>query len=129
MKKLLSAILICFLIINGLQAFGLSEEKVDLKYNLVESVFFSDPIIKENGQNLILEVENTNSYTNEPGYPILPIYSKTYNFPIGTKIDDVEVQFSDSKEIIIDNEIVSSPIPFTFKDGKKILYSSTEINS
>jgi len=129
MKKLISIIILCFILINGLQAFGISEIKENQNYEIVELINFSDLIIKEKEQKIIVSVENTNSYTKEPDYPILPIYSKIYNFPIGTIIDNVHIKFSESKKIILENEIVSNPVPVTFKDGKRVTYSQTKLFS
>jgi len=46
----------------------------------------------EDNECLRIVIEGTNSFTSEPGKPILPMYVKVYTFPPGTRILSVSYQ-------------------------------------
>jgi hypothetical protein len=58
-------------------------------YEISESVVFSEPILIENENLIKVELNEATSQLMLPGKPILPIYSKTFMFPFGTKIENV----------------------------------------
>ncbi len=71
----------------------IANDRNNVKY-LADKKHFSQPIIKEKKEAMILTIDGANSVIAEPGKPILPVYTKTYSFPFGTRIKKVECVFS-----------------------------------
>ena len=59
-------------------------------------------------------------YLHKEGYPILPYYVKTYEFPAGTKINGIEVKAKEIEEIKLNKKIKPAPpaIPMDMKCNK-----------
>jgi hypothetical protein len=55
-----------------------------------ENFMFSEATIKEKDGYLTLKIDEAESYLMNPGKPMVPVYVKTYIFPFGTKIKNVE---------------------------------------
>lgn len=125
MKKILPMLLVGILVISGFGAVAIPGKNENKPFESIETICFSDPVIIEEKQNIRIEIENANSYLSLPGYPLLPSYIKTYTFPFGTSVKNVDVTFSESKEYVLEKKIVSSPTPVTFVNGAKL---SAEIN-
>jgi hypothetical protein len=79
--------------------------------SIVENIAFSQPIIKENGRYISINVEGANSCLMETGEPILPVYTRTFKFPFGTKIVDVKCLPSGIQQRTLSKEIVPAPEP------------------
>jgi len=128
MKKVLPILLVGILVISGFGAVAIPGRNENKPFESIETICFSDPVIIEEKQNIRIEIENANSYLSLPGYPLLPSYITTYTFPVGTQVDDVDVIFTEAKEYVLEKEIVSSPTPVTFVDGKLISAETNEIS-
>jgi len=81
--------------------------------------YFSDPGIIENEEFIEVVVKETDYYNIVDGTPMLPIFSKTFEFPFGTKIVDVEFTTSNVDNIIIGKQI--KPIPSKQKIGDSVV--------
>jgi len=127
MKKILSIFIVGFMIISSFGMIVLSEENKDYFYEIKTNISFQKPVISGNHNCSIIDVYGANSYLTIPGYPVIPYYQYTYKFPIGTKIKNIEVIFKDENIYFLENEVITSPQPITFIDGKKI-YSENQVN-
>lgn len=106
MKKILPIMAAGILVLSGLGAVALP---FSAEFNLLEktkTISFLDPIINENGEYLTVNFENSNSWLNKPNYPMLPAYIETFKFPLGTKIMDVKVTFSEAREQVLPKPII-----------------------
>ena len=72
---------------------------------------FSSPILKEEGHYSTIYVEEANSLPMEPLNPMIPVFIKTYEFPLGTKIMDVQVTTSEIKTLEITKSSVVMSLP------------------
>jgi len=112
LKKIIAILAIGILIISGLGAVSVENNKIfDLKTE-EKQLIFSEPIIKDESEYLTVNLkEATTSFLNA-GKPSIPIVSQVYSFPFKTKINRVEVIFSEPKEIVLSKEIkpASKPI-------------------
>ncbi|MCK4995808.1 MAG: hypothetical protein KAR55_02875 [Thermoplasmatales archaeon] len=107
MKKIITLLILISLVLSGLGAVAVNEsEKEDL---ISETIIFSQPIINEQQDYAIIELEETTTYSWETGKPALPVVTKVYTFPLGTIIDDVEVTFSNTIEKKISKPVKPSP--------------------
>ena len=70
---------------------------------------FSTPIQINNEQYVRINVEETNSFSAYDGTPMMPFYSKTYEFNIGTKIKNIEITPSKIKTMTLGKHI--EPVP------------------
>jgi len=86
---------------------------------------FSSPILKEEGQYSTIYVEEANSLPMEPLNPMMPVLIKTYEFPLGTKIMDVQVTTSEIKTLEITKTIKPFPMPQASTTSQKISLHET----
>ena len=63
-----------------------------------ETIFFSTPVINEKEEYVSIDLAEATSDSWETDKPVLPLITKVYTFEIGTRVNNVEVTFSDIKE-------------------------------
>ncbi|HDN96151.1 MAG TPA: hypothetical protein ENG71_03710, partial [Thermoplasmatales archaeon] len=68
----------------------------------------NDLLTIDNGNYCILQLENA-LYMYSEGYPILPYYVKTYTYPAGTKINEINVEAKKIEEIKLEKKIQPAP--------------------
>ncbi len=107
-SKLVGFLISALMITTVIPVLGTTVNNTYIKER-VESIIFSEPIIKKEKQYIIIDLKEATSYLTIPGEPILPLHIKVFKFPIGTKIEEVECRPLQIKEKIISNEIKPSP--------------------
>ncbi len=107
MKKIIRAILVGFLLVNGINMVVLGSGEQRTERIFIET---SDPVIHDSGEYIRIDVKELPNYLSEPGKPLLPMLVKTFTFPVGTKILDVKVS-SSYKVLHLSKKIQPSPIP------------------
>ena len=114
MKRLLSIFLIGVFILSSLASVGAIDHTID-ELKIMESIFISNPIIKEEDQYLTVNLIESESYLLHVGKPMLPVIKKVFTFPFGSKINGVEVNFSKANELLLQKKIkpVPEPVPMT----------------
>jgi hypothetical protein len=110
MKKIIAMILVGILSVSGFGAVAISGDK---SIEVEEILKCSEPKILENEHYISISLQEADTYLNNPGQPVLPVITKTYAFPIGTIISEVNCQPIDIQEKSIDKEIIyaSKPVP------------------
>lgn len=92
MKKIFPILIVGILVISGLGAFAVEQTT---KENIITDNFtISTPKIIEKGDYISIDLADANSNYLEKDKPYLPVVSKIYTFPFGTKIENVDVIFS-----------------------------------
>ena len=86
---------------------------------------FSDPIIDNNEESVSIHISEANSVMNNQGGPKLPIFTKTFEFPRGAQITDINYQFSDVKTISLTEKIESVPF-FTAQSNVEVTVDKKE---
>ena len=107
MKKTLPLLIVGILLLSGLgTASGTEGEK-----EIFESkkIYFSQPIIDEKEDYIKIGLAEATSNSWEKDKPTLPVVTKVYTFPFGTRVDNVDVSFSDILEQEISKPIMPSP--------------------
>jgi len=120
MKKILPFIVVGILILGGFGAFAVSlSEKENIEQN---TITFSDPIIDIKNNYISIDLPEATTFTWESKKPMLPVYTKLYTFPFGTKIENVDISFSNQikKEILMPIQ----PVPETLV---RTVYSTHEV--
>jgi len=125
MKKIIPIVLIGILVLSGLGAGAFSEKEYVEK---TERIIFSDLTINEENHDSIVKLENANSWLKKANHPILPAFTKTYTFPFGTEIKNIDVVFSDTKQLILNKKITTAPKPATYVLNKLVYAESENIN-
>jgi len=95
---------------------------------------FSTPVLTKTTDSTEIHLDEANGVTAEEGCPCLPMVSKTFEFPLGTKILSVDIQPSPAQTITLNKPI--KPVPTKQKVGDQIVlldgtrneavYTSTE---
>ncbi|UCF13301.1 MAG: peptidase C25, partial [Thermoplasmatales archaeon] len=93
MKKIIPILVVVVLVLSGLGAVAVTE--ADERLRNQDSVLLSAPIFKETDSYLTVDFKEATSMLLDTGKPMLPVVTKVYTFPLGTKIDDVAVTFSE----------------------------------
>ncbi len=107
MRKIITLLILISLVLSGLGAVAVNEsEKEDF---ISETIIFSQPIINEEQDYVLIELEEATTNSWETGKPTLPVVTKVYTFPLGTIIDNVEVTFSNTIEKKISKPVRLSP--------------------
>jgi len=136
MKKILPLFIIGMLLASGVGSVALPNIEQSKQSEKIVSICFSDleTIEKDEYQQVILK--NTNSWYDIPNHPMITAYSKTFTFPFGTKINNVEVIFSNVHEQKLTKPIIpgSTPVPLISNNkGNELriqdefIYSSQEL--
>ena len=127
MKRIIPIAIIGILLLSGIGASAFIKTEKDY-IEQKETISFSLPKIHEKQQYTIIDLKEKTSYVMTTGEPMLPVLTKRFVFPFGTKIQDVAVTFSNSMLTSISGKIkpAPEPIPSTYKkyDSTKIECSS-----
>ncbi|MCK5031650.1 MAG: peptidase C25, partial [Thermoplasmatales archaeon] len=75
---------------------------------------------------LTINLEESESLLLETGKPVIPVITKVFTFPLGTKIVDVNVDFDIEKQVL-SKKIQPSPKPIPLTDNLPIEKISTEL--
>ncbi len=87
---------------------------------------FSEPVIVDKEEFIELYVEETNSFMTYDEAPMMPFFSKTYEFPLGTKVTDVKVTPSKVKTMYVEKQV--KPVPSKQKTDGTIVTMETTLN-
>jgi hypothetical protein len=97
-----------------------------------DHILFSQVKFETKGEYISVNIDEANTYLNSAGKPMLPVYSKIFTFPYGTKIKNVECQISDIKSKTIDSKIEPAPKPvlkISLNNNQKIPIEKTDDNN
>jgi len=125
MKKLLPIILVGILVISGLGAVAVQETDNRTLFN-VEFITISKPVFTETNEYLNVNLEESESLLMETGKPVIPVITKVFTFPLGTKIVDVKVDF-DTEMKTLSKKIQPSPRPVPLTDDLPAEFYTTEL--
>jgi hypothetical protein len=109
------------LVLSGLGAVAITDDKsYDLKIEN-ESVIISKPIIADIGQYVTVTIEESTSSLLHAGKPVLPVITKVFTLPFGSKISYVDVIFSEENEIVLSKEVLPGSEPVFVSTESKSL--------
>ena len=99
-------------LISGIGATAISENNSESEQK-TDHLLFSTPQILEKEDSVRITIDEATSYTMDQGHYILPTVTQIYHFPFGTKIDHVDVAFSEITQQTLSKKIqtASQPLP------------------
>jgi len=125
-------IVVLILVLPGFSTFGGSIVQKNIQSSDIKTMHliqsFSAPIITEEENTIHINVFETNTYMTRPGYPILPVLTQTYEFPLGTRIIDITYTPSQITEQTLHKKINFADSPFISQENKQTQSSSSVIN-
>ena len=109
MKKIIGLLIFGILVFSGISNIVISKENQS-NYRILDKILVSAPILNQEEEYLSVSIDEADSLWLEPGKPQLPIISKVYTFPLGTKIINVRIEkYSDEYELT--KKVIPSPEP------------------
>jgi len=114
MKRIMVGILVLF----GLGAVAATDDATYYMKNIEESIVISEPIIGEANQYVTVSLKEATSSLSKAGEPVLPVMTKVFTLPFGSKINHVEVSFSKTNAIGLSKPVQPGLKP-TPKTGMK----------
>jgi len=116
-KFIIGGILILFLAAGTIPG---GAQKESAQFDAIKEILdFSAPILKENNEMSEIIVSEANGVLNVEGCPLLPMFSRTFEFPLGTQIISVEVEPSTIQTMSVEKNI--RPAPTKQKIGNQIV--------
>ena len=114
MKKIVSIIIIGIFVLSSLGVVAIDNRNSIIKVK--EIIRISQPIVDDIDEYISVDFEESDSFICESGKPLLPIVTKVFTFPLGTKIVTVDVN-CEYKEYILSNKIQPAPAPRIISKG------------
>lgn len=112
MRKIISIIIVGIFLSSPIVISGSEKDNKTINiYEINTKQDFFDIEIKKIENFTSIELSKTDSYLMEAGKPVLPIYEKTYTFPLNTKIKNIEVKKENIEKIVITDNIRAAPTP------------------
>ena len=118
MKKV-SVIIFMLMMISAITT-SINATEEENNFEMIESLNFSEPNLVEIDQYLNLELKDASTSIIEPGNPVLPVITKMYSFPIGTKVIDIECLPKEINEMYIEMEIQPALEPRLLDKSKNV---------
>ena len=87
---------------------------------------FSPPEIHQNDEYIDITIKEASSQTIIQGKPALPVFTKTFELPWGSKIVDVKYEISEVKSQSVSKKI--EPVPIFKNVGMSTISMSKELN-
>ena len=120
--KLLSISIVILVLLSGIGAGAIQFDQQDKETTIqVEhSIQFSSMTLKETQNDYIqINVPEAQNFLMNPGAPLLPRYTKTYELPFGASNIDVQVAISDLSTRSFKKQIQPSPAPIPLSQIEK----------
>ena len=109
MKKILPIVVIGILLLGGVQAVDITEKDTENEVDVTESFSFSNPLIEEDEQYMILQLQETDLSLMDPGKPEMPMITYSLDIPFGAK--NIRITYTPSNEFELDLNKKIKPTP------------------
>jgi hypothetical protein len=109
MKEIIPILVVGVLLLSGIGAAAISETEDTL---LNKNTTTISNLIFEEAENYVnVNLKEATSINMETGKPMLPVVTHIYTYPLGTIINNVDVEFSGLKEYVLEKKIMPAPEP------------------
>jgi hypothetical protein len=111
LKKIISILSIGLLIFSGIGVVSVADDNTFYLKTEKKQLVFSEPIIKDEGDYVTVNLEKSTTSLLDAEKPQLPVVTQVFTFPFKTKINQVEVIFSEPKNMVLSKEVKPAPYP------------------
>jgi len=108
MKKIMPIIIVGALVLSGLGAFGLNDKQYETEL-ITNKIVVSDLEITDINDYVSVNLKEAKSFLLGKGKPMLPVVTKVFTFPLGTKIIDISVDY-EVEEYRLSKKIQPAPL-------------------
>ena len=123
-KVIVAGILVLFMIISATPAVAQTNAR---KVDTVEfSIDFSTPILRENNDFCEIVVSEADGVMTKEGCPLMPVFSKTFEFPLGARLTSVDIVPSLIQTMSVEKQV--RPVPSKQKIGDQIIPMEGRLN-
>jgi hypothetical protein len=110
MKRITILVIVGMILVSGFGVYAAPANAEPIRIT-TRHILVSEPIItKEDNGLLTFSFAESKSYLMEPGKPLLPTLTQIFTFPLGTKIQNIEINIETDK-YTLSEKIVSCPQP------------------
>jgi len=123
-KFIVGGILILFLLVGVLPAvaqISFQNKEID-----AWSIDVSAPVLQQNAEFVEVVVSGADGIMTTEACPILPVCTKTFEFPLGTRLTSVEIQPSMVQTMNLEKQV--RPVPSKQKIGNQIIPLEGQLN-
>jgi len=78
---------------------------------ITDQIVFPQPVFIKKSNTVYISLSGTDSFVLKPGLPVLPMFTKTFAFPSGTKIKKIKCVADKIEKIKVDGEIENAQYP------------------
>ena len=103
MNKIIPILIVGIFVISGLGAVAVTDSETKSLIKM-ESIPISEIIIEDKTDFIEVDFDESTSKLMETGNPIIPVITRVYTFPAGTKINMINVDF-DTDQYILEKKI------------------------
>ena len=121
MSKIYITFIMLVIILSGIGTAALTDNSIYNVKNLKESFVISEPIIKDEDQYVTVNLEESTSSLLHVGKPVLPVVTRVFTLPFGSKIINVDIIFSEENEIVLSKEVLPGSEPVFISNELKSL--------
>ena len=107
MRKIVPFLVIGILVLSGLGAVAISESKDERRET--ELILFSQPTIHEQNEYITINLVEATAHSMETGKPMLPVVTKTYTLPFGSRVTTVDVSYGSISEQKVSKLVEPAP--------------------
>lgn len=123
-KFIAGGILILFVLVGVMPASA--QTKTGTVDTVECSIDFSTPIFKENNDFSEIVVSEADGVMTKEGCPLMPVYSKTFEFPLGARVTSVDIVPSLIQTMNVAKQV--RPVPSKEKIGNQIIPIEGRLN-
>ncbi len=107
MKRITAVILV----LTGLGTVAMTDNTGYRVTSFQETIVVSEPVIKHWNQYVTVTVDEAAATLSKAGEPVLPVVEKVFTLPLGSKVRQVDVSFSERREIGLSKQVRPGPEP------------------
>ena len=106
------------LFLSGFMTSGVTQEEHSQLYML--SLSFDEPILIKNESTMTILMKGAPACLYQPGQPVLPMYTTTFQLPFGSIITNVVIHFKEGNTMRLQEKITPAPYPIIHGDSREL---------
>ena len=104
-------IMLVTLVLAGLGAVAMTDNTGYVVKSFQETIVVSEPVIKHWNQYVTVTVDEAAATLSKAGEPVLPAVTRVITLPLGSKVRQVDVSFSERRQIRLSMPVRPGPEP------------------